>query len=128
MAEMLAYCGLDCSGCPIRTATGVKDLARQTQMREDIARQIEKLYGMKCTAEDITDCDGCRMDEGRLFVACAMCNIRKCAREKVVENCAHCGEYVCEKLQGFFDHGGKLLNMDAKARLDVIREALGNGS
>ena len=118
---------MDCSGCPIHLATGVEDRKKQTRMREDIARQIEQLYGMKCRPEDITDCDGCRTDGGRLFAACAKCGIRKCARGKSMENCAHCGEYVCDKLQEFFDHGGKLLHMDAKARLDAIREAFGNG-
>jgi hypothetical protein len=125
---MITYCGLDCSTCPIHLATLESDLMKQRSMRQNIAVEIERLYGMKCRADDITDCDGCPTTDGRLFAACAKCKVRECAREKGVANCAHCGEYVCQKLQVFFDHGGKLLHMDAKARLDEIREALGNGS
>jgi hypothetical protein len=96
----------------------------QKRMRQDIAGQIERLYGMTCRAEDVTDCDGCSTEGGRLFVSCQKCGIRKCARGKGLENCAHCGEYVCAKLQEFFDYGGKLLHMDAKGRLDAVRAGL----
>ncbi len=121
---MFTYCGLDCEGCPIYLATRVEDRQAQERMRADIAVQIERLYGMKCRAEDITDCDGCVADAGRLFAGCRMCRIRPCAREKGLENCAHCDEYVCAKLQEFFDLGGKLLHMDARGRLDTVRTGL----
>ena len=121
---MLAYCGLDCSGCPIYLATRNEDRQVQKRMREDIAVQIERLYGMKCRAEDITNCDGCAAENGRLFAGCQLCGIRPCARERRLENCAHCSDYVCAKLQQFFDHGGKLLHMDAKASLDAVRKGL----
>jgi hypothetical protein len=121
---MLAYCGLDCSACPIRLATQETDPERQRSMRQGIVADIQRLYAMTCTVEDITDCDGCRSDTGRLFAACAGCGVRQCARERHLENCAHCSEYVCRTLQGFFDHGGKLLHMDARKRLDEIRETL----
>ena len=122
--EILAYCGLDCFGCPIRLATQIAEGAGQRQMREDIARQIEQLYGMKCTADDITDCDGCATEGGRLFAACQKCGIRTCARDKGYENCAHCGQYACGQLNEFFSQGGKLLHMDARKRLNAIRETL----
>jgi hypothetical protein len=126
---MIAYCGLDCSNCPIRLATGVTDRKKQEQMRQDIARQIEELYGMKCRSEDIVDCDGCSVPDGRLFSACRQCAIRKCALEKGLENCAHCSEYACEKLKEFFAFGGKLVHGNARIRLDEIREAMGkNGT
>jgi hypothetical protein len=121
---MLAYCGLDCSGCPIYRATRVEDPQAQKRMREAIVVQIERLYGMKCRVEDITDCDGCAAVGGRLFAGCRMCGIRPCAQEKGFESCAPCSEYVCAKLQEFFDHGGKLLDMDAKNNLDAIRRGL----
>ena len=116
---MIAYCGLNCSGCPIYLATRVDDSQKQKQMREDIARQIEQHYGTRYRAEDVTDCDGCRTQDGRLFSACQQCGIRKCAREKGLENCAHCSEYACEQLKKFFSS-----DRDAKARLDAIRKAM----
>jgi len=123
-AEMLAYCGLDCLGCPIHLATQVADDARKRQMREDIARQIEQLYGVKCTADGITDCDGCRADKGRIFSACQKCGVRSCARARGLENCARCNEYACEMLEKFFSYGGKLVHGDARARLDTIRKTM----
>jgi hypothetical protein len=120
---MITYCGLDCSACPIHLATLEKDARKKASMRVAIAAEIEKLYGMKCAAEQITDCDGCLAD-GRLFAACAGCKVRTCAREKGVENCAHCSEYVCGNLQRFFDYGGKLVHVDAAKRLADIRKSL----
>ncbi|MBM3120461.1 MAG: DUF3795 domain-containing protein, partial [Chloroflexi bacterium] len=31
-----------------------------------------------------------------------ICKIRKCGKQKQVENCAYCHEYACEKLTKFF--------------------------
>jgi hypothetical protein len=67
--------------------------------------------------EDITDCDGCWTDEGRLFSACKGCAIRKCARRRGLESCAFCDEYVCERLEAFFAS-----EPSARTRLDEMRE------
>ncbi len=88
-------------------------------MRAEIAKKINEVYKQKMLAEDVTDCDGCLKKNGRLFSGCKKCKIRKCARERTIENCAHCGEYPCEQLRKFFDS-----EPDAKARLDAIRIAL----
>ncbi len=93
-------------------------------MRQDIAVEFGRLYGIACRAEDVTDCDGCAAEGGRLMTYCGMCGIRPCARAKKLENCAHCSEYVCTQLQEFFDHGGKLLHMNARERLDAVRAGL----
>jgi len=66
--------------------------------------------------EDITDCDGCRTEGGRLFSGCKKYQIRKCARQEGFENCAYCS--ACEKLKEFF-----VTDPNAKARLDVIRSS-----
>jgi len=88
-------------------------------MRVEIAQQIKKHYGQECKPEDVTDCDGCKTESGRLLSGCKKCEIRKCARDKKIENCAHCDEYACEKLEKFFT-----TDRDAKKRLDEIRSAL----
>jgi Protein of unknown function (DUF3795) len=121
---MIAYCGLKCETCPIYLATREKDREKQRQMRESIVRQILKEYGMQCRVEDITDCDGCPTQGGRLFAGCRKCRIRPCARERGLENCAHCSDYACDKLKEFFNFGGKLVNIDAKKQLDAIRKSL----
>ena len=121
---MIAYCGLDCAKCPIFLVTREANVEKQKQKREEIARQIEKTYGMQCRAEDVTDCDGCPTQGGRLFSGCQKCQIRKCAREKGLENCAHCSEYACDKLEKFFYHGGKLVEGEAKKQLDEIKARL----
>jgi len=116
---MIAYCGLVCDECPIHLATLETDLIRQQAMREDIVRQCAIAYGINIQLSDVTDCDGCRAESGRLFSGCRNCDIRNCAREKGVENCAHCSDYPCEKLEGIFGQ-----EPEAKVRLDDIRQAL----
>jgi len=88
-------------------------------MRVDIAQQIKKYYGQECKPENVTDCDGCRTESRRLFSGCSTCQVRKCARERGVENCAHCDEYACEKLEKF-----STSDPDARKWLDRIKSEL----
>jgi len=116
---MMAYCGLTCDSCPIYLATLEQDKSHQQEMRISIARLCSEQYGMNLKPEDITDCDGCRIESGRLFSGCEKCKIRKCARQKGLENCAHCSEYACEKLREFF-----VTDQGAKTRLDMINSTI----
>ena len=118
MESMIAYCGLTCDSCPIHLSTLEVDKARQLTMRESIAEQCSELYGMILKPEDITDCDGCRADTGRLFSGCLNCEIRKCANQKKIESCAHCTDYACARLNEHF-----LLDSNAQTRLEEIRHA-----
>ena len=117
MEEILAYCGLICHSCPIYLTTREKDEEKRHKMRVEIARQIKKIYGTECKTEDIGDCNGCRTEGERLF--CTDCQIRMCAKEKNIENCAHCDEYACEKLEKLF-----VTDLEAKKRLDAIKSTL----
>jgi len=117
MEEILAYCGLICHSCPIYLATREKDEEKRRKMRVEIARQIKKIYDTECRTEDVGDCDGCRTEGERLF--CTDCQIRMCAKGKNIENCAHCDEYACEKLEKLF-----VTDPEAKKRLDAIRSTL----
>jgi len=119
MSEMLSYCGLVCDTCPIYLATRVVDPEEQTRMRAEIARLCNERYGVKYEPADITDCDGCRTKEGRLFSGCRDCAIRKCAVDKGLENCAYCAEYVCGGLETFF-----VSEPSAKTRLDEVRSRI----
>jgi hypothetical protein len=120
--EMIAYCGLNCATCQIYAATRETDPKKQRQMREDIVIAIKKYLGEEKRVEDITDCDGCKAQGGRLFSSCQKCQIRKCASQKGLENCAYCSEYACDKLSRFFDSEGQ--QAGAKKRLDTIKKSL----
>lgn len=120
MADMIAYCGLICQTCPIYLATRQENKDEQLSMRTEIAKRCKELYKLSYAIEDITDCDGCRTDGGRLFSGCNRCAIRKCAGEKKLENCAYCADYACKELELFFSK-----DLAAKKRLDEIRRGLG---
>ncbi len=114
-----SYCGLLCMGCPIFQATNEPDPTLREKMRIEIAKLSNKLYNTSHTTKDITDCDGCLHEDGRLFEGCRDCSIRNCARQKHIPNCAHCSEYICETLEMFFKD-----NPESKSRLDFIRAVL----
>jgi len=113
---LMAYCGLQCETCPLHLATREQDKALQHSMRESIANQCANLYGMTLKAEDITDCDGCRANTGRIFKGCEKCEIRKCARQKNIESCAFCDDYTCDFLEKHFAQ-----DPDSRKRLEAMR-------
>ncbi|MBD3289173.1 DUF3795 domain-containing protein [candidate division KSB1 bacterium] len=119
MNSVLAYCGLLCDGCPIYWMSIEKNAAKKAKMREVIAEMTRELYGMEMSAEDFTECDGCLSISGKLFAACIDCQIRKCAQQKQLKNCAHCNDYPCEHLQKIFSE-----DPGAKIRLDFIKRCL----
>ena len=119
MKEIVSYCGLLCSGCPIHWASKEEDEALKEKMRIEIAKTSNRLYNTNYSAEDIADCDGCLVENGRLFPGCMHCRIRNCAREKKIPNCAYCSEYSCETIEEFFKD-----NPESKSRLSIIRSIL----
>ena len=114
--KMLAYCGLYCDHCPIHLATLEMDESVKKIMRDSISKQCKEKYGMDLKPEDITDCDGCTANTGRLFSGCRNCEIRKCAMERNHNSCGECPEYPCNKLSGIFHE-----DPGAKTRLDLIK-------
>lgn len=116
MNEMMAYCGLVCQTCPIYLATRQEHKEDQARMRSEIAQVCKQKYGMNYESKDISDCDGCRTEAGRLFSASQKCPIRDCAMRHGVENCAYCSEYACERLEAFFAK-----EPAAKIRLDEMK-------
>jgi hypothetical protein len=119
MDLMIGYCGLTCQACPIYWATKEENKEKREKMRAEISRLCNEHYGTDFKAEDITDCDGCKAESNRLFLGCTKCEIRICARQKELENCAHCSDYACEKLKEFFQKESY-----AKVWLDVIKSTL----
>lgn len=119
MVELIACCGLACHTCPIYLATRQENKTEQTRMRIEISQLLKAQYGMNFQPEDISDCDGCRTEGGRLFSGCKNCLIRECAREKRLASCADCAEYACERLKAFFSS-----EPTAKLRLDEMRRCI----
>lgn len=117
--EIVSYCGIICLGCPIYWATWEEDKEKKVKMKAEIARRCNEEFETEFGPEEITDCEGCRTEGGRLFSGSKDCKIRKCAVIRGHENCAHCVEYPCEKLEEVF-----ATDSSAKARLDVIKSKL----
>ncbi len=120
MDGMTAYCGLDCAACPVYRATRSDDDAERAR----VAKMWTKLFKFEFKPEHI-NCDGCRAESGRLFGHCTTCAVRLCGMDKKLENCAHCGEYSCAKLDGLL---AMIPNPAARENLTVIRRELGKGA
>ena len=110
---MIAYCGANCGECGAFIATRDAD----EDKRAEVAREWSEKFGAEMKPE-VINCMGCS-SEGPLFFYCNMCDLRKCAMEKGLSTCAHCNEYVCEKLEAFFG-----MSPENKEWLDEIRGIL----
>ena len=129
MPEILGRCGFRCDLCAARS----DDLTA----RQILVAGWEKYFGLEGISAEEAQCGGCLSGTG----LCAECPIRLCAIEKGLENCAHCGEFICEKLesalairQGFLDKYGEIPEeeysicikpFESYPRLIKIRKSLG---
>ena len=120
MNPKTAYCGLDCDSCPIHLATLETDPAAKIQMRVQIAEELSRIYGTKPRPDFITDCDGCKEPDGRLFHGCLNCKIRNCAIMKNMINCAYCREFPCSNLESHYKY-----DPASRDRLEEIRKGIG---
>jgi hypothetical protein len=111
MPEMLAYCGVDCAACPALIATRTDDAA----LRAKTAAEWSKSFGHDFKPEEV-NCTGCPTAAGPHIGYCSICEIRKCAAARKLQNCALCPDYACAMLAGFHKNAH-----EAKARLDAIR-------
>jgi len=114
MERMIAYCGLVCTECPAYIATQANDV----EQLKRVAAQWSAQFNTTLTADDCA-CDGCLATTDRHMSHCDECVIRACAIEKGVRNCAHCGDYPCEKLKDFFSYAPV-----AQTTLEQIRQNL----
>jgi len=111
--KQISFCGTACNECPAFLATQNDN----GDERSKIAELWSKQYNADIKPEHI-NCDGC-LSEGKNFFHCKVCEVRKCAQEKGLKNCAYCDKYACEKLKPIFE-----MAPDAKTTLDEIRESL----
>jgi len=110
MAEIIAFCGLNCGGCKAFEATQKND----NVLRNQVAEEWSKMFGREIEPEEI-NCVGCLTTSGPHIDYCSICEIRQCGIEKAVENCARCVDYKCEKLAKFHENAPK-----AKENLEKI--------
>ncbi len=116
MNEIIAMCGLVCNDCIAFLATQKNDDEMRKKVVEAWSTDEEHLE-----LKDI-DCDGCTV-EGRLHTFCAVCEVRSCGLERGIENCAHCDEYPCERLEKLLKSFQTASGEKAKANLEAIRKS-----
>lgn len=112
--SMIAYCGLNCAECAVFLATQKND----DDERKQAAEKWSKKFNWNLMPSDI-NCEGCKVEEGRIFGFCKKCEVRTCANEKGIDNCAFCDEYACKKLQSIIS-----LDSAIKTKLEKIRKTL----
>jgi Protein of unknown function (DUF3795) len=111
MSKMIACCGLVCSDCSTFLATQNDD----DDAREKTAALYAQKFGLQLKKEEI-NCDGCLSVGGRQIGYCQVCEIRKCCREKGLENCAWCEAQPCEQLRRFHE-----FSPEAKASFEALK-------
>ncbi len=114
MNEIVSFCGLLCNECGAFIATKHND----DKKRKEVAELWYKEYKVDIKLEEI-NCRGCLSDSKPLFKHCKVCEVRKCGKEKSIDNCAHCDQYACERLEKIFQ-----LAPETKRRLDEIKSKL----
>jgi len=115
VAGIQAFCGLDCGECEAYVATQKNDQAGL----ERAAQKWSKEFGGKYSA-DMCVCDGCPSGKRISTAHAVTCAVRRCASSRGVKTCAHCPDYGCETLKGFFGFAPVL-----KEKLEAIRKTLG---
>jgi len=109
-AQMLSYCGIDCSSCPAYLATQANDIEKLSTLAGE--------WFDGATDYTIILCDGCKSEE-HIMKWCAECPTRACAIQRQLENCAYCADYGCEKLLKVFE-----MSDEPKKNLEHIRASL----
>ena len=116
MAKIQAFCGLDCGDCEAYVATQKNDRAGL----EATAKQWAKQFGGQAITAEMCICDGCPSGKRTSSAHAVTCAIRVCASRRGVATCAHCQDYGCETLKGFFAFAPVL-----KDKLEAIRKEIG---
>lgn len=98
MKRLLGICGIDCAACKARIATLTNDDA----LRARTAAEWSKMFGHDFKPEEI-NCTGCNAEGRHIYYCDALCEIRKCGRDRKVTTCAECGGFACDKLTAFLN-------------------------
>ncbi len=88
--EILTLCGYRCDLCQLYTKN-----IKSEKDKQRVSQEFNRIFGSNIRPEDV-ECVGCK-NEGKHVAP--SCPVRLCALKKGVENCAHCSEFICDKLK-----------------------------
>ena len=88
----LAYCGIKCQDCPAFIATKKNNFDMKIEIAEKWSTQEYPL------SPDDVECHGCTSTIRNMMSFCEDCDIRDCAIDKHLDNCAYCNDFTCTKL------------------------------
>ena len=114
MTQNIAYCGLNCAECGAYLAT----INNDDRQRAEVAEQWSREYHVEMKPADI-NCTGCLSTSGTVFSHCQVCEVRLCGLAKNVANCAHCKDFICDKLEKFFQMAPFLRDRLQQMRADL---------
>jgi len=106
----VGYCGLCCAECAIYLACHPRGPGQQVS-----SPQFSPGVLSTTTPQKNIVCEGCQSDDASCYGR--DCEIRRCARAKAITFCHECPEYVCEKLDIFYNdhlvyHGQARTNLE----------------
>jgi len=113
MSKIIAYCGLTCNNCPAFVATEKNDEEQKQKLSQEWSSPDYEV------SPDEISCKGCNSGSEIVFKFCKECETRQCGIDKTINNCAHCDEYPCSKLDVPFKNSPQ-----NKETLDKIRKSL----
>jgi len=111
--QMISYCGINCAACPAYTLPRMGERLRMKGLFQWLLKRP-----MKNRPEGYVICDGCTAIDARCVKHCLTCDVRCCAMERGVANCAACDKFPCERLEGIWKI---TVFKDAKPRLEKLR-------
>jgi hypothetical protein len=85
--EMIGYCGYNCHLCAARSD--------DIEVRQKLVDGWRSIFGHQHYTAENVHCDGC-LSDGK--IADLQCKARPCARERGLESCTQCEEFVCDKV------------------------------
>ena len=91
MEPILTRCGYRCDLC----LAYKPNVEQHPSNQQKLSDGWFKYFGFRLLPEDII-CDGCLADRPRLIDQ--NCPVRPCVMERGLANCAHCEDYICDKL------------------------------
>jgi len=95
MTEIIARCGFKCHLC-----LAYKENNRNHDDQHRVAVGWSEYFDLNVQPEKI-QCNGCLSDDsGGFDFPDKNCPIRPCVLAKGIDNCSHCEDYPCEKLEG----------------------------
>ena len=96
MDKLIAYCGINCSTCPLFIATSTENIS----LKQELAGKWGEIYNCTFDIEEMK-CYGCK--SGRKFFLSDKCNITQCNTSKGVHTCKQCSNSPCKRINEFYE-------------------------